>query len=124
MNNSRRSLCLGALTGLGTLLLGTAIEAQGKPHSKERVIKVMAQKFRYTPNEITIKRGENVVLEFTAIDFVHGFSVPDLHVRADLPPGQLTRVRLPFKHAGVYDFLCDNFCGSGHENMGGKIIVT
>ena len=124
MDRSRRKLCVGALVGMGTLLLDGALEAQGKPRSKERVIKVIAQKFQYTPNEIKIRQGEAVVLEFTAIDFVHGFSVPDLHLRADLPPGQPTRVRLLTDKAGVYDFLCDNFCGSGHENMNGKIIVT
>lgn len=124
VDRPRRSLCIGALSGLGTLLFGTALEAQSKPRSKERVIKVTARKFQYTPNEIRIREGEAIVLEFTAIDFVHGFSVPELHLRADLPPGQLTRVPLPANKAGVYDFLCDNFCGSGHENMSGKIIVT
>jgi heme/copper-type cytochrome/quinol oxidase subunit 2 len=24
---------------------------------------------------------------------------------------------------GVYEFLCDNFCGSDHEEMSGRIVV-
>ncbi|MBF0747587.1 cupredoxin domain-containing protein, partial [Gemella sp. 19428wG2_WT2a] len=65
-----------------------------------------------------------VVLAFTAVDFIHGFFIPDLKIRADLLPGQLTQVRLTPGKAGEYAFLCDNFCGSGHEEMNGKIIVT
>src|SRR5258706_377492 len=81
-------------------------------------------RFEYKPNRIPLKRGEPVVLEITSLDFVHGFNVPDLKIRADLPPGQITKVRLVFDRAGEYDFLCDNFCGSGQEEMGGKIIVS
>lgn len=90
---------------------------------KERRIKIVAQHFSYTPNEIVLKTGEPVRLEFTSLDFVHGFNIPDLNIRANLPPGQVTTIHLTPQRAGVYDFLCDNFCGSGHENMNGKIIV-
>ena len=92
--------------------------------SKERVIKIQAKKFVYTPNRIMIKTGEAVVLEFTALDFMHGFNIPDWKIRADLIPGQVTRVPLKPESAGEFDFLCDNFCGTGHEEMNGKIIVT
>lgn len=91
--------------------------------AKERVIKVVAQRFSFTPSEIRLKTGEPVRLEFTSLDFVHGFNIPDLNIRADLPPGKVTTVHLFPKKAGVYEFLCDNFCGAEHENMHGKIIV-
>lgn len=90
---------------------------------KERVIKVVAQRFSFTPSEIVLKTGEPVRLEFTSLDFVHGFNIPDLKIRADLPPGQVTTVHLLPKKAGVYEFLCDNFCGAEHEGMHGKILV-
>jgi cytochrome c oxidase subunit 2 len=54
---------------------------------------------------------------------MHGFKVPALNIRADLPPGTVTRVRLTPEKAGTYDFLCDNFCGAGHEQMEGRIVV-
>jgi cytochrome c oxidase subunit 2 len=125
MDALRRNMCLSVTTAFGTLLLGGIPAAQGavKHKAKERVIKIQARRFVYTPNEITIKKGEAVVLEFTSLDFVHGFNIPDLKIRADLPPGQVTRVSLKVDKSGVYDFLCDNFCGSGHEEMNGKIIV-
>jgi cytochrome c oxidase subunit 2 len=123
MNHARRKLCIGALAGTAAALLG-AVNAQGKPHATERIIKVTARKFQFIPREIHLRQGEAVVLELTALDFVHGFNVPGLHLRADLPPGPATRIRIPTDQAGVFDFLCDNFCGSGHEEMNGKLIVT
>jgi cytochrome c oxidase subunit 2 len=126
MNHSRRQLCIGAVYGVGAILAAMVTTASGaaKGPKKERVIKIEAKKFVYTPNQITVKQGEVVVLEFTAIDFTHGFSVPDMHIRADLMPGQVTRVKLNTDAAGDFDFLCDNFCGTGHETMYGKITIT
>ncbi|HSY27599.1 MAG TPA: cupredoxin domain-containing protein [Burkholderiaceae bacterium] len=126
MNKTRRRLFSGAATGFGALLWATANAATSPVPTgkKERVIKVQAKKFVYTPNRIVLKQGESVVLEFTALDFMHGFKIPDWNIRADLMPGQVTRVSLKPDNAGEFDFLCDNFCGSGHEEMGGKIVVT
>jgi cytochrome c oxidase subunit 2 len=111
--------------GLAVLALVTInfANSASQPPSKERVIKIVAQRFSYTPNEIVLNTDQPVRLEFTSIDFVHGFKIPDLNIRADLPPGQVTTIRLTPQKAGVFDFLCDNFCGSGHEEMNGKIIV-
>ncbi|MDN2671873.1 cupredoxin domain-containing protein [Janthinobacterium sp. SUN026] len=126
MDRARRQLCARLACGIGALLTVAAIDAQGvkKVALKERIIAIQAKKFVYTPNEITLKKDEPVVLAFTAIDFIHGFFIPDMRIRADLLPGQVTEVRLTPGKAGEYAFLCDNFCGSGHEEMNGKIIVT
>ena len=122
MDYPRRNLLLRALVGVAVLSGAYSRAATGKP--KERLIKIEAKKFVYTPNRITIRKNEAVVLEFTALDFTHGFKIPDWNIRADLMPGQVTRVALKPDSAGEFDFLCDNFCGSGHEEMSGKIIVT
>jgi cytochrome c oxidase subunit II len=94
-----------------------------RSHGSEAVIKIVAQKFKYTPNEIVLQKGQTVVLEFTALDFEHGFNIPDLHLRADLPPDKVTRLVLTPQKAGVFEFACDNFCGDDHEDMAGRIIV-
>ncbi|MHB8534793.1 MAG: cupredoxin domain-containing protein [Sulfuricaulis sp.] len=90
----------------------------------ERVIKIAAKKFDYTPNRITLKKGVPVVLEFTSADVLMGFSSPDLGARADIIPGQVARVRIVPDKIGTFVFFCDIFCGSGHENMTGAITVV
>ena len=91
--------------------------------SSERVIKIMAHKFDYTPNEIRLKKDEPVILAFTSIDVDRGFNVPDLGLRADALPGETTRVRFTPHKAGKFEIHCDNFCGLDHETMGGAVIV-
>jgi cytochrome c oxidase subunit II len=117
--------CASILAASLILSSGIAVSAQDQPNKpgQETVIEIVAQRFRYTPNEIVLQKGKPARLEFKALDFTHGFTIPDLGIRADLPPGRVTIVRLTPDKAGVYDFLCDNFCGAGHEQMNGKIIV-
>lgn len=89
-----------------------------------QVVKITAKKFEYSPNEIRIKTGIPTVFEFTSLDRVHGFTVPDLGgIRATIEPGKVTRVTILAPKAGTYEFHCDLFCGDGHEGMTGKIIV-
>ena len=90
---------------------------------KEIVIKITAKKFEYSPNSIKIRKGIPVILELTSLDTLHGFNCPKLGVRKDIEPGKVSRVRILAQKAGVYEFHCDIFCGDGHEDMYGKIIV-
>jgi cytochrome c oxidase subunit 2 len=126
MNRSRRLLGLGVLASAGQAMLSRfGIAQDSSPeNTRARPIQVTAKKFQFTPNPIRIKKGEPVVLEITAIDFTHGFNIPDLGMRSDLVPGKITRIPLTLNKTGTYDFLCDNFCGNGHEEMNGKIIVV
>jgi cytochrome c oxidase subunit II len=90
----------------------------------EMTVKITAKKFEYSPNEIRIKKGIPVILEFTSVDRVHGFFVSDLGgIRATIEPGKITQVRIVAPKAGTYEFHCDIFCGDGHEGMTGTIIV-
>jgi cytochrome c oxidase subunit II len=97
-----------------------AILAQPKP----RVIPIRAQKFTYEPAELTLKLNEPVVFQLTSADVVMGFSVPDFKTRATIIPGQVTEVAMTPNKAGEFIFLCDVFCGTGHENMEGTMKVV
>jgi cytochrome c oxidase subunit 2 len=89
----------------------------------EVVVRITAKKFEYAPAEIRLKRGVAVVLELTSLDRAHGFSVPDLGLRAEVPARGSVRVRLVPERAGRFEFHCDVFCGSGHEEMTGVILI-
>jgi len=90
----------------------------------ERVVHVVARKFAYTPNVIELQLGVPVIIELTSADRDHGFSVPDLGLRIDVEPGKTAQVRIVPGKAGTFDFHCDVFCGSGHEEMAGRIVVS
>ena len=90
----------------------------------KQIIKITAKKFEYSPNEITLKKGVPVVLEFTSLDRLHGFFCPGLEIRSDIVPGKVNRLEVTPQKVGTFPFHCDNFCGTGHDRMTGKIIVT
>ena len=114
-HQKRRQLLLaGAAAGLGLGVAGA---------QSPREIEIAAQRFRFTPNVIPLKAGEPVVLLIRSLDFAHGFFVPDLHLRTDLMPGRVVRLALTPPAPGPLAFLCDNFCGDGHETMHGRMIA-
>jgi cytochrome c oxidase subunit 2 len=119
--DAKRRRMLGASSGVLVLVaLGAGISARGA----EKVIRVTARKFVFTPNEIALKKGEPVVIELATQDVFMGFNVPELKVRSDIVPGKVMRLSLTPDRAGTFVFLCDVFCGDGHETMSGKIVVT
>lgn len=110
---------------LATVILVAGFAAFGTCADRaEQVIKVTAKKYEYSPSEIIVKKGVPVTLEFTSLDRPHGFSCPDLAIRTDIMPGKVSRVHFVAQKTGTFEFHCDLFCGEGHENMTGKIIVT
>lgn len=109
--------------GLVLLLVG-AFGADALAEPPAQVIKITAKRFEYNPKEITLKKGVPVVLEFTSLDRLHGFKCAELGVRADIKPGQVTKVPLTPQKVGNFEFHCDNFCGSGHGSMTGMFHVV
>jgi len=119
-NTSRVAIATMALM-LGSL--GAYVAAQSA-EPKEKVIKITAKKFNYTPGEVKLKKGVPVILEFRTQDVLMGFNLPDFNARADIVPGKTTRLRLVPDKTGTFVFLCDVFCGTGHEEMNGKLTVV
>lgn len=120
MHHTRRRVTLA----LGGLLLGAGTIGLRAAQPKERVIKIVARRFTFTPDKVTLEKGVPVVLEFTTADVLMGFNAPDFQTRADIIPGKASRVRLVPDKTGTFTFLCDVFCGSGHETMNGTITVV
>jgi len=119
IDSSRRTV-LGAVGAIALGSLGAFAAAKAKP----RVIKVVAKRFEFVPAEIHLKQGETVTLEFSVVDVPMGFNLADFKLRADLMPGKPTLLELTPDRAGTFTFLCDVFCGSGHEDMSGTLVVA
>jgi cytochrome c oxidase subunit II len=121
MNRKRLLQLLGA-TVVVALIFG--VRARSGAAATEQVIHLTAKKFDYSPNEITVKKGQPVVIEIVSLDRKHGFTIPDLKVRSDVKPGGKNIVRFTPDKTGTFNFHCDLFCGSGHEGMAGTLVVV
>ena len=114
----RRRLFTALLLG-GAAGGGLRLAAETGP----KEIGILAMKFDFTPDTIKLKRGEPVVLVVTALDRIHGFKIPQFGIRSDVIPGEDARIALTPDKTGSFGFLCDVFCGDGHEEMNGTLIV-
>ena len=119
---SRRRMLKGvfAVTGAAAFARSGVAQSAAEP----RVIEMTAHRFAYEPAEVPLKVGEKVVVEINSLDFVHGMNIPDLKTRLDLVPGRITKLELQPMQPGDIEFVCDNFCGDGHETMHGKFVVS
>ena len=103
-------------------LAGLAAYAAAAP--RERVVRVVAKKWDFVPATIPAKKGETLVLQLTAPEVPMGFNLPDFSVRTDVVPGQVATVKFTPDKTGTFTFLCDIFCGEGHETMNGQLVVS
>src|SRR4051812_29641045 len=105
---------------MGAILAVLLAVAAGTP---EQVIPVTARKFEFSPSVIELKVGVPVILEFRSADRRHGFALPDLHVDEQIEAGEVKRIRIVPDKPGTFEFHCSVFCGSGHEEMSGQVVV-
>jgi cytochrome c oxidase subunit II len=124
MRRKKRVLVAGALFMSAMIMSGLALHSRAIALPAEREIHITAKKFDFTPDTITLKKGEPVLLVVTSQDRKHGFNLRAFGVRADVNPGESARIRFTPNKTGKFTFSCDVFCGEGHEDMTGTVIVT
>ncbi|OYT75961.1 MAG: cytochrome C oxidase subunit II [Armatimonadetes bacterium JP3_11] len=74
-------------------------------------------------NTIRIPRGATVDFYVTSRDVMHGYHIDKTLVNLMAIPGAVTYTRVKFDRAGEYQIVCHEYCGLGHQNMAGKVIV-
>jgi cytochrome c oxidase subunit 2 len=84
---------------------------------------VVSRIWTFQPNNLTIPKGATVHFEVTSPDVVHGLYIPGTNVNIMALPGHITEFTYTFKKPGDYLVLCHEYCGTGHQNMMGKVTV-
>jgi cytochrome c oxidase subunit 2 len=124
MTRRAARLAAVALLALGALALRQYVANARTRHAAPQSVHITAKRFEYAPNEIRLRKGVPALLEITSEDREHGFRLRAFGVRAVVKPGEVTRVRFLPDRNGTFPFECDVFCGSGHEQMAGRLVVT
>ena len=118
---------LAALVTIAALILApaggpwTRVSAQA---TEPRVVDVTASRFAFEPATIDAVVGERLRLVMTSADGVHGLEIKKFRVKKEIPRGG-TPVAVEFTAdtAGRFPILCSEYCGDGHEEMTGTLIV-
>ncbi|MBB5315580.1 cupredoxin domain-containing protein [Tunturibacter empetritectus] len=109
------------VTLMGTLIAGLiasgfpghVVKAQGAP----RQVEVTAKRFAYAPGEITLKKGQPVVLVIKSEDVAHGLRFRELNLNAKVDKGGSAQLSFTPDRTGDFVGHCSVFCGSGHGAM-------
>ena len=72
---------------------------------------------------IKLKKGETYRLHLSSLDLVHGFSLFPLNLNFMVLPGYEYVLTITPTEKGEVYAVCNEFCGIGHHQMVGKIIV-
>jgi cytochrome c oxidase subunit II len=88
-----------------------------------QVIKIVAGKFHFTPDHITLEKGQPVTLRLTSSDETHGFMLRALKIDTDVKPGKITEITVTPTSTGTFKAICDHYCGLGHGNMKMTVVV-
>jgi cytochrome c oxidase subunit 2 len=111
-----KKLMLMSLFLVSSMASGTgnrAAHAQAGP----RQIEVTAKRFAYAPGEITLKKGEPVVLLIKSADVAHGLRFRELNLDVKIDKGGTARLSFTPDKTGEFVGHCSVFCGSGHGEM-------
>ncbi|MBX3125229.1 MAG: hypothetical protein KF718_00850 [Polyangiaceae bacterium] len=84
---------------------------------------LQAQMWRFYP-VLQFKKGQTYRLHISSLDIQHGFAVLPINMNFQVLPGYDHVLTITPTMAGEFPILCNEFCGIGHHQMTGRIIVT
>ena len=90
---------------------------------KYREIAISAEKYKFTPDLIELKKGETVILSISSEDVNHGFCSKELNIFLEIPAGEEVKYKFTPTKEGSFEFYCCVYCGKGQKKMKGKIII-
>jgi cytochrome c oxidase subunit 2 len=90
-----------------------------------RVVEVVAKRFTWEPAEIEVAVGERVRLVLRTADGLHGIELKKFKINKEIPRGNKpVTVEFTADEAGRFPFLCSEYCGDGHDDMKGVLVVV
>ena len=87
----------------------------GDPHGRDNVL-IMG-------DDLHLPVGRPVKALLRSIDVVHNFYVPEFRAKMDLMPGLVSYFWFTPTRVGTFEILCAGFCGVGHPQMRGTIVI-
>ena len=122
-----RVLAKGAQSVSGFLLAALVMAFAPFPEPfvepTERTFQVMASSFEFSPAEISVNPGDQVTIELTSSDVVHGLYIDSYDMQISADPGQTQTLTFTADKSGTFRLRCSVTCGDLHPFMIGKLHV-
>jgi cytochrome c oxidase subunit II len=120
----RRTTFIYAAALAASLLAAHSLSARQAPATAPKVIEVIARKFEFEPARIEVVEGDHVRLVVRSADGVHGIAIKRFKVSRLVPRGgDAVTINFIASAPGTFPVLCSEYCGDGHEDMTGTLVV-
>lgn len=73
---------------------------------------------------LELEKGQSYRIHLSSLDWQHGFSLQPTNINIQVHPGYEHIITLTPTETGEFGIICNEFCGVGHHQMTGKIIVV
>jgi cytochrome c oxidase subunit 2 len=89
-----------------------------------KTIDITASRFQFEPATISVAQGDSVRLRLRSVDRAHAFAIKTFRVKTVIPKGgEIVTVEFVADRAGTFAFTCSEYCGTGHSEMKGTLVV-
>ena len=89
------------------------------------VVEVTVKRFAFEPERIDVTEGDHVRLVVRSADGVHGLGIKKFKVESKVPRGgEPVTIDFVASAVGTFPIVCSEFCGKGHEDMKGSLVVN
>jgi len=116
--------------GMETVVIEEEKISEETPGSKEvkaeetiKEFTMTARRFDFSPSTIIVDKGDRVRIKISAVDVAHGFAIDEYNINRKFSPGEEEVIEFVADKSGTFEFYCSVFCGSGHRDMKGTLIV-
>jgi cytochrome c oxidase subunit 2 len=89
-------------------------------------VRLVAARYSFYPQEIEVPANTPITFRLASPDVVHGVHVPFTNMSTMVIPGYISEVTTRFsdRQIGEHRFLCNEYCGLGHDYMWSKLKIV
>ena len=92
--------------------------------TEPRVVEITARRFSFEPSEVEATVGERLQLVVRSADGVHGLEIKTFRIKKEVPRGgEPVTIDFTATAEGSFPIMCSEYCGDGHDDMRGMLIV-
>lgn len=106
-----------------TLVVQASETSEAAEQAPVKRVKMYARSWKWTPDEIRVKLGTRVIIDFVSEDASHGFQIKAYKIKVSLPQDKRAQIEFVADKVGTFPWRCSRPCGNGCPKMNGKLIV-
>ena len=119
---TRASVLTACITSV-VAIPGPSAGTPALQNPERRVIDITVKRYEFVPPSVEVVQGERVRLVVKSGDGLHGFGIKRFDVSKEIPRGETVNIDFVADAPGEFPILCTEFCGDGHEQMKGVLVV-